>query len=178
MMRILFAGRQRLRAVEQACPGLAVSRVRVTTEHAGVALDPDLEPGRVTLIHRMGHEIVAERLPALVEAVLGAGRTVLWCCDPMHGNTYTNSAGRKTRHFDAVLAEIEGFVPQRTWDYDFTGSALADKRFIARLRAEKGRWVDYVIEFARGIDNRVGYHGELSRIDRPRPTEPAARMNY
>jgi 3-deoxy-7-phosphoheptulonate synthase len=71
------------------------------------ALDPDLEPGRVTLIHRMGHEIVAERLPALVEAVLGAGRTVLWCCDPMHGNTETTTTGRKTRRFDNILSELE-----------------------------------------------------------------------
>jgi 3-deoxy-7-phosphoheptulonate synthase len=50
-------------------------------------LDPDAEPGRITLIHRMGHDKVADKLPQLIEAVQNAGRLVLWCCDPMHGNT-------------------------------------------------------------------------------------------
>lgn len=73
--------------------------------------------------------------------------------------------------FYHVLGHIDFFQNnlffRHTWDDDFTGQALSDKRLIARLRAEKGRWVDYVIEFARGIDNLVGYYGELSRMDRP-----------
>ncbi len=71
------------------------------------ALDPDAEPGRMTLIHRMGHGSVAESLPPLVEAVQRAGRTVLWCCDPMHGNTETTPGGRKTRRFENILSELE-----------------------------------------------------------------------
>jgi 3-deoxy-7-phosphoheptulonate synthase len=70
-------------------------------------LDPDAEPGRITLIHRMGHGRVAEKLPPLVEAVQRAGRLVLWCCDPMHGNTEKTANGRKTRQFDNILSELE-----------------------------------------------------------------------
>jgi len=70
-------------------------------------LDPGREPGRITLIHRMGHGAVAERLPPLIDAVARTGRRVLWCCDPMHGNTETTSAGRKTRRFDNILSELE-----------------------------------------------------------------------
>jgi 3-deoxy-7-phosphoheptulonate synthase len=71
------------------------------------ALDPRREPGRLTLIHRMGRERIGERLPALIEAVRGAGRAVLWVCDPMHGNTRTTEAGYKTRSFDDIRAELE-----------------------------------------------------------------------
>lgn len=70
-------------------------------------LDPDSEPGRITLIHRMGHGRVAEKLPPLIEAVQRAGRLVLWCCDPMHGNTEKTAAGHKTRRFDNILSELE-----------------------------------------------------------------------
>jgi 3-deoxy-7-phosphoheptulonate synthase len=73
------------------------------------ALDPDRTPGRLTLIGRMGAERVAESLPPLLEAVRDSGHPVVWACDPMHGNTFTAPSGRKTRHFDAVLDEIEGF---------------------------------------------------------------------
>jgi len=71
------------------------------------ALDPDGELGRVTLIHRMGHGKVADSLPPLIEAVLRAGRTVLWCCDPMHGNTEKTAGGYKTRRFENILSELE-----------------------------------------------------------------------
>ncbi len=70
-------------------------------------LDPDAEPGRITLIHRMGHGQVAEKLPPLIEAVQRAGRLVLWCCDPMHGNTEKTAGGHKTRRFDNILSELE-----------------------------------------------------------------------
>ena len=70
-------------------------------------LNPDDEPGRLTLIHRMGAGQVDEQLPPLVEAVRRAGRTVLWCCDPMHGNTETTPQGYKTRRFDNILGELE-----------------------------------------------------------------------
>ncbi len=74
------------------------------------ALNPAMIPGRLTLISRMGAEIVEERLRPLLRAVRESGHPVVWACDPMHGNTFTAEGGRKTRHFDAVIAEIEGFV--------------------------------------------------------------------
>ncbi len=84
--------------------------------------------------------------------------------------------------FYHVLAHIDFFQNniyfQNTWDYDFNGEALADKRLIARLRSEHGRWVDYVIEFARGIDNLVGYHQELSRLDTTWHHPPRSKLDY
>jgi 3-deoxy-7-phosphoheptulonate synthase len=70
-------------------------------------LNPHDEPGRLTLIHRFGNARIAAELPPLVEAVRRAGRPVLWCCDPMHGNTITAASGRKTRRFGDILAELE-----------------------------------------------------------------------
>ena len=70
-------------------------------------LDPESEPGRLTLVHRMGHAKVGDCLPPLIEAVQRAERTVLWCCDPMHGNTETTAGGRKTRRFENILSELE-----------------------------------------------------------------------
>ena len=72
-------------------------------------LDPDRDPGRLTLITRLGAGQVAARLPALLRAVRDAGHLVVWTCDPMHGNTFVGAGGRKTRHFDHVLAEIGQF---------------------------------------------------------------------
>ncbi|MFZ5573296.1 MAG: SpoVR family protein [Thermodesulfobacteriota bacterium] len=84
--------------------------------------------------------------------------------------------------FYHVIGHIDFFQNnlyyRHTWDYDFNGQALSDKRLIARLRSEKGRWVDYVIEFARSIDNIVGYHGELARLDRPAPSESSRRLDF
>ncbi len=72
-------------------------------------LDPNCEPGRLTLIARMGVNKVTSVLPQLVKAVQESGHKVVWECDPMHGNTFTAEGGRKTRHFDDVLGEIRGF---------------------------------------------------------------------
>jgi 3-deoxy-7-phosphoheptulonate synthase len=72
-------------------------------------LDPDRVPGRLTLISRMGAGKVVDRLPALLRAVREEGHPVVWACDPMHGNTFTSDGGRKTRHFDHVVAEISEF---------------------------------------------------------------------
>jgi 3-deoxy-7-phosphoheptulonate synthase len=73
------------------------------------ALNPDRIPGRLTLITRMGADTIGSALPPLLAAVRDSGHPVAWACDPMHGNTFTAPSGRKTRHFDAVLAEIAGF---------------------------------------------------------------------
>ena len=72
-------------------------------------LNPERQPGRLTLITRMGADKVSENLPPLLEAVRDSGHPVVWTCDPMHGNTFTSESGHKTRHFDDVLAEVSGF---------------------------------------------------------------------
>jgi 3-deoxy-7-phosphoheptulonate synthase len=69
-------------------------------------LDPDAEPGRLTLIHRFGSKRLAQCLPPLIEAVLRRGRQVTWCCDPMHGNTVTTPSGIKTRSYGDILEEL------------------------------------------------------------------------
>ena len=72
-------------------------------------LNPENEPGRLTVIARMGAENVTEKLPPLVRALKAEGRKVVWSCDPMHGNTEKVSSGFKTRDFDRILAEVRGF---------------------------------------------------------------------
>ncbi len=70
-------------------------------------LDPDNEPGRLTLIHRMGAGQISQCLPPLLQAIRRSGRQLLWCCDPMHGNTETVAGGIKTRRFDTIRSELE-----------------------------------------------------------------------
>ena len=72
-------------------------------------LNPLNDPGRMTLIARMGSDKVRDGLPKLVRAVQREGREVVWSCDPMHGNTLTSSTGYKTRPFDRILDEVRGF---------------------------------------------------------------------
>jgi 3-deoxy-7-phosphoheptulonate synthase len=72
-------------------------------------LNPDNEAGRLTLICRFGAEKVGEHLPKLVRAVEREGRSVVWSCDPMHGNTIKAASGYKTRPFDRVMNEIRAF---------------------------------------------------------------------
>jgi len=69
-------------------------------------IDPEREPGRITLIHRLGADKVQTELPRLIHAIRREGRTVLWCCDPMHGNTETTASGIKTRRFERILSEL------------------------------------------------------------------------
>jgi 3-deoxy-7-phosphoheptulonate synthase len=71
------------------------------------ALNPDDEPGRLTLIHRMGNAGIAKALPPLLDAVKRDGRRVLWVADPMHGNTESTSNGYKTRRFDNIRGELD-----------------------------------------------------------------------
>lgn len=72
-------------------------------------LDPDREPGRLTMVTRMGHDRIRTVLPDIVRAVENSGHKVVWQSDPMHGNTFTSSNGYKTRHFDKVVDEVQGF---------------------------------------------------------------------
>lgn len=84
-----------------------------TTPEEAVAyaekLDPNREPGRLTMVIRMGQDKVREVLPGIVKAVEASGHKVIWQSDPMHGNTFTSSNGYKTRHFDKIIDEVQGF---------------------------------------------------------------------
>ena len=96
-------------------------------------LNPDRIPGRLTLISRMGAERVADALPPLLRAVRDARHPVVWACDPMHGNVFV-AGGRKTRHFDAIMSEIEGFFvtcrAERVWPggvhLEYTGEDVTE----------------------------------------------------
>ncbi len=70
-------------------------------------LNPNNEPGRITLIHRLGAANVEAHLPKLIDAVRESGANVLWVCDPMHGNTESTADGVKTRRFDRILTELK-----------------------------------------------------------------------
>jgi 3-deoxy-7-phosphoheptulonate synthase len=72
-------------------------------------LDPENEPGRLTLICRFGIDKIGQHLPKLIRAIEKEGRTVVWSCDPMHGNTIQAATGYKTRPFDRVRKEVEQF---------------------------------------------------------------------
>lgn len=72
-------------------------------------LDPDRVPGRLTLITRMGARQIREALPPIVQKIEASGHPVLWVCDPMHGNTFEASSGHKTRSFNDVIEEVQGF---------------------------------------------------------------------
>lgn len=97
-------------------------------------LNPARTPGRLTLITRLGSGRVRELLPPLVRAVRDAGHPVVWVCDPMHANVILTASGRKTRRFDDVLAEIEGFFEvhrqEGTWPggvhLEFTGDDVTE----------------------------------------------------
>ncbi len=115
-------------------------------------LNPENEPGRLTLISRMGADKVAERLPVLVRAVEREGRKVVWACDPMHGNTVKSSSGYKTRPFDRILAEVKNFF----------GVHLAEGSYAGGVHFEMtGQDVTECIGGAQAInDERLGdrYH--------------------
>ena len=74
------------------------------------ALNPENEPGRLTLIARFGADKVEKHLPDLIRAVKREGKVVVWSCDPMHGNTVKSTSGYKTRPFESVLGEVRRFM--------------------------------------------------------------------
>jgi 3-deoxy-7-phosphoheptulonate synthase len=84
-------------------------------------LNPDNEPGRITLICRFGAPKLDEYLPALVRAVKREGRVVVWSCDPMHGNTITATSGFKTRPFDLILQEVKSFFAVHAAEGTYAG---------------------------------------------------------
>ncbi len=97
-------------------------------------LNPSREPGRLTLISRMGAASVRDLLPPLLRAVRDSNHPVVWVCDPMHANVFTTADGRKTRHFDDVMTEIEGFIAacraEQVWPggvhIEFTGEDVTE----------------------------------------------------
>ena len=72
-------------------------------------LNPYAIPGRLTLVSRMGNNKVRDVLPGIIEKVTASGNPVIWQCDPMHGNTVESTTGYKTRHFDRIVDEVQGF---------------------------------------------------------------------
>ena len=84
-------------------------------------LNPADEAGRLTLICRFGADKVADHLPALIRAVQREGRTVVWSCDPMHGNTIKASSGYKTRPFDRIMSEIKTFFAVHQTEGTYAG---------------------------------------------------------
>jgi 3-deoxy-7-phosphoheptulonate synthase len=124
-------------------------------------LDPHREPGRLTFIHRFGHQKIAAGLPPLVEAVRRSGRTVLWVCDPMHGNTEALANGIKTRRFDHILSEL-----QQAFDlHEGMGSYLGGVHF--ELTGEN---VTECMGGARGLTEEDLQHAYRSQVD--------PRLNY
>src|SRR6185437_9874897 len=86
-------------------PSMTASELRALCER----LDPEREPGRLTLIARIGAETVTEVLPRLVAATRSAGHPVIWLCDPMHANTVRTPSGYKTRFLSAITREVRNF---------------------------------------------------------------------
>jgi len=124
-------------------------------------LDPKQEPGRLTFIHRFGHAKIAEKLPPLIDAMRRAGRTVLWVCDPMHGNTETLSNGYKTRRFENILSELEAAFDL----HEQSGSHLGGVHFEL-----SGDDVTECIGGARGIQDEDLRRAYRSQVD--------PRLNY
>ncbi len=128
-------------------------------------LDPGREAGRLTLIHRFGAGRVAECLPPLIDAVRSTGRRVLWCSDPMHGNTRTTASGIKTRHFNEILTELEESfeVHRRAGSqlggvhFELTGENVTECTGGARGLAEEDLARDYRSE----VDPRLNYEQAL-----------------
>ncbi|UZK67886.1 class II 3-deoxy-7-phosphoheptulonate synthase [Sphingomonas sp. M1-B02] len=89
-------------------------------------LNPARTPGRMTLITRFGHDKIEAGLPPLVRAVKREGHSVVWSCDPMHGNVVKAANGYKTRPFDRILAEVRGFFAVHRAEGTFAGGIHAE----------------------------------------------------
>jgi len=125
------------------------------------ALNPDNEAGRLTLIHRLGAARIASDLPQLINAVQRSGASVLWLCDPMHGNTENSASGRKTRRFDKILAELDAAF---------------------RIHREQGSWLGGVHLELTGehVTECTGGASGLTDADLPRDyrSQVDPRLNY
>jgi 3-deoxy-7-phosphoheptulonate synthase len=128
-------------------------------------LNPNNEPGRIVLIHRMGAKEIDKRLPPLIKAVRETGSPVLWTCDPMHGNTETASSGLKTRRFENILSELEAaFRIHRemgTWlggvHFELTGEDVTECTGGARGLTDS----DLARAYKSQVDPRLNYEQAL-----------------
>jgi len=131
----------------------------ITDDHLERLIDllhPDDEPGRLTLIHRLGADRIAETLPRLIETVRRSGRRVLFCADPMHGNTEATPGGYKTRRFDKILRELE----QAFEIHEQMGSILGGVHFELT-----GDDVTECVGGARGLEEADLGRAYRSRVD-------------
>lgn len=130
-------------------------------------LHPDDEPGRLTLIHRLGAEQVDDKLPELIDIVKSTGRSVLWVVDPMHGNTEVTAGGIKTRRFDNILREVE-----RSFEiHERMGSVLGGVHLELT-----GDDVTECIGGARGLDENDLRRAYRTRVDPRLNCEQALEM--
>jgi 3-deoxy-7-phosphoheptulonate synthase len=128
-------------------------------------LHPADEPGRLTLIHRFGAACIGRFLPPLIEAVRSTGKTVLWCCDPMHGNTRTTAGGVKTRFFEEILSELDQAFDIHTAcgarlggiHIELTGENVTECVGGARGLSE----ADLKLAYKSGLDPRLNYEQAL-----------------
>jgi len=128
-------------------------------------LNPDSEPGRLVLIHRMGAQNVESKLPALIESVRATGVPVLWVCDPMHGNTESTASGVKTRRFENILFELEtAFRVHRSLGsylggvhFELTGEDVTECTGGARGLAD----ADLAKDYRSQVDPRLNYEQAL-----------------
>ena len=137
--------------------------------HLVETLDPDGEPGRLTLIHRLGADRIDDKLPQFIEAVQRTGRTLLWSCDPMHGNTEMTDSGIKTRRFENILSELE----QAFEIHAATGSHLGGVHF--ELTGEN---VTECTGGARGLEDADLMHAYKSQVDPRLNYEQALEMAF
>ncbi|HEX4871998.1 MAG TPA: 3-deoxy-7-phosphoheptulonate synthase class II [Nevskiaceae bacterium] len=128
-------------------------------------LNPDNEPGRLTLIHRLGAAAIGEQLPRLIRAVQDGGHAVLWICDPMHGNTRTLASGVKTRRFADIASEVEqAFAVHRACGsrlggvhLELTGEDVTECLGGARDLSE----TDLARDYRSQVDPRLNYEQAL-----------------
>ena len=128
-------------------------------------LHPDDEPGRLTLIHRFGADRIADCLPPLLEAARRTGHTVLWICDPMHGNTETTAAGLKTRRFDRILDELEQAFEIHAAEHSYLGGVhfeLSGDNVTECVGGARGLTeVDLSRAYESQVDPRLNYEQSL-----------------
>jgi 3-deoxy-7-phosphoheptulonate synthase len=128
-------------------------------------LDPDSDPGRLTLIHRFGHDRISRSLPALIAAVRESNRRVVWCCDPMHGNTETTSEGLKTRRFENILSELEQAFEIHASEGSFVGGVhfeLSGDNVTECIGGARGlSEVDLSRAYESRVDPRLNYEQAL-----------------
>ncbi len=153
-------------------------------------LHPDNEPGRIVLIHRFGAGRIADWLPPLIEAVRATGKTVLWLCDPMHGNGETTQSGVKTRRFDTILAEaceafrihhslgsiLGGVHLELTGEHvtECVGGAarVAEDDLVRNYRSK----VDPRLNYAQSVEMALEIALQVNRIRRPSHRESGPRL--